>query len=79
MVCAAQDIIDLDHLATRSAIARGQATCVYIYTPYVCSVALYTFTLHSKECGRRLSCHKFNRICRKYIQHLYLEINLMKN
>jgi hypothetical protein len=25
------------------------------------------------------SCHKFDSICRKYVQHLYLQINLLKN
>ena len=24
-------------------------------------------------------CHKFDSICRKYVQHLYLQINLLKN
>ena len=29
-------------------------------------------------CRFQFSCHKFNSICRKYVQHLYLQINILK-
>jgi hypothetical protein len=32
----------------------------------------------SKECRREFLCHKFDRICRKYVQHLCFEINVIK-
>ena len=43
----------------------------YLVTPYILPLSLF-------NCRRWCACHKFDSICKKYMQHLYLQINLLK-